>query len=238
MENSIIQQMEELFKYYNCGSTILDIVYNIVTILMLIVSTVSLIVSCRVYRQSGIMHKENISLSKKMHADSLTPFLVIKEAHNCIHLSTDRFPYMAIEQLEIQEQICLNNQVEVNISEIKGKIQVRIIIYNISEIPAEIKLKCSYLGVDKNICEYLTGKEKKTISFEGEILSLEKEVLNEIINNDTYMNYNLSYNGPGMSAADTVSGKMRLYYSSAGNIVNSIIEQSERKREYIKENYE
>lgn len=237
MENIMIQEIEELFKYY-CGNSILDIVYNIVTMLMLIVSTISLIVSCKVYRQSESMHKENMGLSKKMHADSLTPFLVIKGACNCICLSADRFPYMEIEQLDIRKQVCLNNQVEVNINEIKGKIHIRMIIYNISEIPAEMELKCSYLGIDKNICEYLTGKEEKTINFEDEILSLEENVLNKIINNDTYMNYNLSYNGPGMSATDIVFGKIRLYYSSAGNIVNSNIEQTERKREYIKESYE
>lgn len=230
--DTIIQEIEQLFQYYNCGSSILDIIYNVVTLLMLIVSAFSLFVACRVYRQSGIIHKENMDLTRKMHADSLTPFLVIKSVCGYICLRANRYPYMEIVQMDMGEKVYLNSKTEIDISEIIGKVQIEVVIYNISEIPAVAQLKCEYLGIEKIICEYLAGKEEKVIRFEEEILSLEKNVLNEVIHNCVYMNYNLNYNGPGMSAEDTVLGKIKLHYSSTESAVNLIIEQTAKKREY------
>ncbi len=232
MTEVTIEEIQKLFEYYNTGSTTLDIFYNIVTFMMLIVSVFSFRVAWKVYRQSGIMHKENMELTRKMHADSLTPYVVIKSVRNCITFVTDRFPEMKIEKIEISDSISLNDVAEVNVSELKGKIYIEVNIFNMSDMPAEVKIKYSCLGYEKEYNEYLVGKEEKVIKIENDILEFRKEKLNEVINSCIDVLCDVSYKGPGMSAIDTLSGQMKLFYRSKGDAINSVMKQLERKRKY------
>lgn len=232
MDEIIIEEMRRLFEQYNSGSMILDIIYNIVTFMMLIVSIFSFSVTWKVYHQSEVMHKENMDLTRKMHADSLTPYVVIKSAYNYVCFKTDKFPEMKIDKIKISDNICLNDVVEIKIDELKGKISIEVNLFNMSDIPAEIKLQYKCLDCVKVYNEYLVGKEEKVIKIEDDILTFNAKTLEETINSHLKVMYDLSYYGPGMSAIDTVSGEIKLHYNSKGNTNNSIVKQLSRDRKY------
>lgn len=232
MSDVTIEEIRKLFEYYNSGTTILDIIYNIVTFMMLIVSIFSFRVAWKVYCQSEVMHKENMDLTRKMHADSLTPYVVIKSACNYIFFVTDRFPELKIDKIEISNGIYINDAVKVDIDELQGKIYVEIVMFNMSDVPAEVTFKCKCLECERIYNEYLVGKEEKVIKIENDDLSLNKQTIDKAIKNCINIIYDLSYNGPGMSAHDFVSGQMKLHYNSKGKTISSIVGQLKRERKY------
>lgn len=232
MDELIIEEIQRLFEQYNSGSMILDIFYNVVTFMMLIVSTFSFRVTWKVYHQSEAMHKENMDLTRKMHADSLTPYIVIKSVCNYVCFKTDRFPEMKIEKIIISDNICLNDVAEVDIDELKGKTYIEISLFNMSDIPAEVKFQYKCLDCEKVYNVYLVGKEEKVIKIEEDILVFNAKTLEEAFNDNVNVMFDLSYNGPGMSAIDTVSGQIKLNYNAKGNAINSIVRQLSRNRKY------
>lgn len=233
MENSIlIEEIRELFEYYNNGNMILDIIYNIVTTMMLIVSMVNMFIAWKVYHQSEIMHKENMNFNKKMHADSLTPYIVIKTSRDYVLFKSDRFTEMKIENVDVSDKLYLNNIAEIDINELKAEIYAEFVLFNMSDLPAELELEFECLGSNRIVKERLVGKEEKIIKFETCITPLDKDNIIDIINNCKKLMFTFKYTGPGMSARDSIFGQIELFYDSKGNINEAFIEQLKRERNY------
>lgn len=232
MNEKCIEPIKNLLVYCNCKNTGWDYVNNITTLIALIISIFSLIVSWKVYIQTGKLHKENLNLTKKIHEDSLTPYISIKKIKNCISFYTQRFPEMFIETVNVNDYVVLNERKQIELNELEIKIYVEFLLVNMSSQPSEIMLKYNYLGYDDLLRDSLNGLEEKIVKIERTHSLLNEGIIKKVTQDNARMTFELSYVGPGLSARDTIVGELQLNYDAKKIANDSELIITQRNREY------
>ena len=225
-----IQEIEKFIEKYN-ETSVWDVVYNISTVLMLLVSTISLIISIKVYTQTARMHNQSILLTKKIHADSLTPYIVIQKINSAATLVIDGYPELKVDKIDVGYSVIINDKVTVQTNQMRAKICTEFDLYNMLDIPAEITLNTYIQNIKQNEILYLVGKEKKTLRINYE-MNADLKFMLELKKGKGTSRFNIEYKGPGMSAKDIINGTFELSYSPDLNLRFSRVKIENRNRVY------
>lgn len=198
----------------------------VVSILLLLVTTGYLIATVKLLRHSIKSHKTGVELTRKLHADSLTPYIRPCAICGCVFLKSKKYPLLQIvydtDMLSLSEH---NVMVKVSentycVDDLQIIIMLSIYLTNHSKNPANIHASIQYqqMGVSKSAV--ISGISSWNSNWELCFPLNDYQSLENLLTNGICIKGVVIASGPGLSAVDTSEIQIKLQYSLEPKIVD------------------
>lgn len=179
---------------------------NFILAATLLVAAVSMSVSWKQMR-----------LVRKLHSDSLTPYMDIETIRSSILIQVAGYPYIEITSLEYENDVVINGSILSAMKDISVNVEIAMEIRNLASYPADAIIETSFFDHKHSSRRNVRGGEK--------ISHLFTQNLKNISFNDLVLLYTgrakffvaLSYTGPGISAKDFLEEEIFIPSPSKGS---------------------
>lgn len=184
-------------------------------------------------------HKENQTLTKNMHSDSLTPYIYLEKIEYDITITSNRNSDLRIHSIEIVEDnktVKINSLQNIyNIEDLIVKGTIRISINNASNNIADCIINVHGLWVVFQRKDFLHPRITKPFVFNVNSHLKNTSNLLSLLSNKEFIRIIVSAKGPGCSAEDKFTADC--FLSNYENKISNVIEEgwvyTERSRKYF-----